>query len=266
MTESIKEKLYTRHLPEPLYIKGFVHNEGNCNYEIYLRELLNVSEFFQRKSGGEEYRKPDSEHNGQNDAQTERYELDFKLLEGPSLIEGKHLFSDVLRKIEGGVVVQSGSLREGVVTAANLDVAIRNISVDEVDSLINKVIPKPALGDRTSGNINTIIEYDLNRMFSSIAREKNIFLFRPLQFFLKPDEYNKAEKIKCLTEAVIDTYHSVVEYRKTRFYQYDTYFCCILDNEFVVLDMMNRGVICDCIPIAMCCTFIELWNKYCILY
>ena len=48
MTESIKEKLYTRHLPEPLYIKGFVHNEGNCNYEIYLRELLNASGFFQK--------------------------------------------------------------------------------------------------------------------------------------------------------------------------------------------------------------------------
>lgn len=43
-------------------------------------ELINNSSYFKSKSNGEKYKLPDSESNGENDANTRLYGLDFKLL------------------------------------------------------------------------------------------------------------------------------------------------------------------------------------------
>ena len=53
-------------LPAPYLIKNFVSDENNCNYEIYLLELLNESEWFCVRYP-EGFKKPVSESNGECD-------------------------------------------------------------------------------------------------------------------------------------------------------------------------------------------------------
>lgn len=68
------------YLPAPLIISKYVENKPNCNYEVYMRELLNVSKFFLEKSHQESYTAPDSEEKGQPDCISSSYNLDLKLL------------------------------------------------------------------------------------------------------------------------------------------------------------------------------------------
>ena len=51
-------------LPAPCLIKNSVNGENNCNYEIYLLELLNESKWF-RVRYPEGFIKPVSESNGE---------------------------------------------------------------------------------------------------------------------------------------------------------------------------------------------------------
>ena len=53
--------------------------------EDYLREMLNESSFFMDKTGGEKFHKPPEEAHGENDAVTENYEIDFKIVFSNSL-------------------------------------------------------------------------------------------------------------------------------------------------------------------------------------
>ena len=67
-------------LPAPLVNKGFVIGESNCNYEIYLRELLNNSPWFCERYPGV-FIEPISESHGENDAINDYYQLDLHLLQ-----------------------------------------------------------------------------------------------------------------------------------------------------------------------------------------
>ena len=83
MTE-INKKLRSGLLPAPMIITNYVEGDENCNYEKYLLEIVNASEMFRLLSGGKEYTAPDNEAHGENDANSEEYSLDFKLVESSS--------------------------------------------------------------------------------------------------------------------------------------------------------------------------------------
>lgn len=51
---SLKAKI----LGPELCIKNFIDNEPLCNYELYLLEFVNSSDFFSKKSDGEKYSRP----------------------------------------------------------------------------------------------------------------------------------------------------------------------------------------------------------------
>ena len=42
-------------LPAALICKNFIDGMDNCNYEIYLREVVNASAYFRDKANGKEY-------------------------------------------------------------------------------------------------------------------------------------------------------------------------------------------------------------------
>lgn len=44
-------------LPPQVIVKKYIENEKDCNYEVFLMELLNESAHFQQLSGGECYHK-----------------------------------------------------------------------------------------------------------------------------------------------------------------------------------------------------------------
>ena len=89
----INKKLRSSLLPAPMIIKNYVAGDENCNYEKYLLEIVNASEIFKLLSGGKEYTAPDNEAHGENDANSEEYSLDFKLMESSSYLEAYKQYS-----------------------------------------------------------------------------------------------------------------------------------------------------------------------------
>lgn len=50
------------------------------SYEDYLRDFVNCSSCFLKKSNGKLYKRPESEAHGEYDCASDEYKLDFKLL------------------------------------------------------------------------------------------------------------------------------------------------------------------------------------------
>ena len=63
-------------LPSEMIIKNYIHGDPDCNYERYLLEFVNASDFFRTKSGGDIYQSPESEENGQCDCIPTSYQLE----------------------------------------------------------------------------------------------------------------------------------------------------------------------------------------------
>ena len=47
-------------LPPEMIIKNYIHGDPDCNYEKYLLEFVNASDFFRVKSAGDIYQSPES--------------------------------------------------------------------------------------------------------------------------------------------------------------------------------------------------------------
>ena len=88
LNPNIDPRIKFKLLPSATIIKNFVDGESDCNYENYLLELLNNSSHF-KKRGQSLFSKPSNENNGQCDAISKNYEIDFKILKHKSLIKNR---------------------------------------------------------------------------------------------------------------------------------------------------------------------------------
>lgn len=79
---------YIKLLPTKMISKDEI-NDRRIDYEDYLTELVNFSHFFMELSNGEKFAKIIKQDNGQADIQTDRYELDFKLLVNQGFVNNK---------------------------------------------------------------------------------------------------------------------------------------------------------------------------------
>lgn len=105
MDASTSKALCWELLPAGLVMKDVVTGQGGNpmhDYEGWLRELINCSEAFLRKTGGEPFHAPVEEAHGEADAITERYSIDFKLVAGRSMLRA-------LRETSPQKVVVGGS-------------------------------------------------------------------------------------------------------------------------------------------------------------
>ena len=82
-------------------IKNFVKGEIVNNYEVYLHELINNSQWFSNKYPGG-FVAPTSEAHGECDAINEAYQLDFKLFVGKTTLQSLSEFSDQIVKSKDG--------------------------------------------------------------------------------------------------------------------------------------------------------------------
>lgn len=57
------------------------------SYEDYLRDFVNCSSYFLKKSNGKLYKKPESEAHGEYDCASDEYKLDFKLFASQSRLQ-----------------------------------------------------------------------------------------------------------------------------------------------------------------------------------
>lgn len=213
-------------LPAPLIIKNFVDGEINCNYEIYLLELVNTSEFFRSKSSSG-FNKPKSESNGESDALGDNYYLDFKLIASKTALQARSILSRQISKLGNGVIAcGSSKCPGGKVQATRLFAALRDCYLSDLIEI------------RKDNKKKQGIENDICTFLKSLEFKKNLLLFFPYEFtFDTPHTFE--EKIKNSIEGLNNDFKTSFMYRNQCSFQYETFFVYLCDDRFVICNVEN---------------------------
>lgn len=263
-TVGVNPYLCTTLLPPALFVKGFVANESRCNYESYLLEAMNSSSCFLSLSGGEMYVHPSSESDGEYDAVTEKYSIDFKLVEGNSLMEAKNLLAPGITKDSNGVICWHVSKKSYNTLAVYLNRALRRLGSDDI-SMIIKSDPKPIkINKRTEDNIDQQIEYELKMLVENLLTKKNLLLFLPETFsFVEGVSYGDDDAIRIIGQALEFDYRVVFDYRLRERSEYDTYMCCLYADYFLIYRNMDSKLeFVDKVSCSLCDTYNYLKREY----
>lgn len=235
-------------LPAPLIIKGFVHGEDICNYELYLLELINISKWFsQRYPGG--FQKPASESNGECDAINESYQLDFKPLASKTALQAGSIFSSQIYT-ENGVTSFCTSKVDSNIQTTRIFAAFRSLSLDDLIRLRNSTIKKYGIGN------------DVCAALKIFEVQKNVLLFFPYKFtFEKPHQYDVA--VKSITEALNHDFRTAFLFRNQYASGYDTFLTCIYGEAFLVYCVCDGELqLCDSVATHDIKTFTRLLERY----
>ena len=214
-------------LPPSTIITNFVEGESQCNYEIYLLELINESKYFKDKAKGA-YRRPDTESHGECDAISENYELDFKLLASSTYLQSKSiLYPSIKLDKKGGITYGQCKNPRGHIYATNINVAFRYRSLED----LKKMECSHLKYDK--------IDEDLCRVLNMMKVKKNIILF--FLFNFKIDNEVDIKKVdKLVTSALESDFQSLFLYREENTKQHDTYLVTLVFEMFYIYQVQSK--------------------------
>lgn len=239
----MNNELKYKRLSPIAYNNNFIKEDPLCNYEIYLLELINSSEYFLRISKGEKYSKPESEENGQDDAISTRYSIDFKLAESTTMIETKKVFSSSVNKLCDGVIIRGGSEKQGESIGTVLHGLLRQInSLEDIDNMLEIQSSYTKLEDRKEELQNQIILDDTKRFIKMLSKDKNLLLFMPLIFYMN-DDCDKAVAEDCIKEALYNDFGIAFRYRYERYSTKDIFLSCIFMDSLLIFKYENDKLI-----------------------
>lgn len=227
-------------LKSQLIIKNFVQGEPDCNCEIYLRELINQSKWFQEKFSCV-FSPPASESHGEYDAVGTTYSLDFKLFESKTKLQAKSILFPQIKTNGACTTWYVSKVTDGKIQASNLHVLFRHASLNELEEIFENHSKKQGL------------ENDTYEALDTLRTEKNILLFFPYQFSFG-ENISTDEALSSIAEGLNQDFSSAFSYRQKYAGQWDTYFTCIYNSRFLlfVLDKNQLHLIdsiaCDEIP------------------
>ena len=234
-------------LPAPYIIKNFVDGEDNCNYEIYLLELLNSSAWFSAHYPGG-FIKPSSEAHGECDAINQIYQIDFKLLASKTALQARSVLSNQIHKMGQGLISFGISkLPEGKIQTTRLFAAFRGKSLTDLYRIQENQIK--AYG----------VENDILTSLKMLETKKNLLLFFPYEVTF--DQYrNYAEAMESITEALTEDFHVAFEYRDNQIQsRYDTFMTCIYEDSFLIFSVKNQVLkLIDTVGTKKVSTFLRL--------
>lgn len=194
------------------FLQHFYYGDTQI-YESILCECINRSEKMREIGGGEFARITDQRH-GQNDAETNKYSLDFKLMVSSSLAELQSVSSEKVYEPIKGVRMISGGKQtsQRVVLLLN---ACRNINREKLDDC-------KKMNDAASKEVVRFYE-------KTLKKPKNLFIFLPAyvssvnQELPIPGQYNAIQK------DLSDTLGYIFDYRQEHQPKYDTYFSYVVN-------------------------------------
>ena len=203
----------------------------DLSYELFLLEVLNSSWYFMAKSCNKKYHSPESESHGENDAITEHYQLDFKLLVSQEMMKLK---SKSIPNINYSL------LDKGIIT------------IKEKDKIESKKVPNILfrLMNFNSEKNNS----DIQSLLDNLKKPKNLFIFFPYEF--NTNKLMSTNDMKRLLEV---TLHNVLKYRSSNQPNKDTYICVFLNNQFVIFEWINNELhLIDKVKEYFCPTYKDL--------
>lgn len=234
-------------LPTPYIITNFVGGEGNCNYEIYLRELLNSSAWFSAHYPGG-FTKPSSESNGECDAINQNYKIDFKLfVSTTSMCARSNLTSQVYKTKNGSIIWSQCKNSNWYGDIIILHAALREKPLEEFYKIRNKKTRKDS------------VEKDISIVLKKLETKKNLLLFFPYEFVF--DSFHSFdEAMKSISYALTGDFHVAFRYRECETQgQYDTFITCVYEHSFLIFKFENQCVqLIDSVKISDMPTFLQL--------
>ncbi|HEM2542537.1 TPA: hypothetical protein U0398_001600 [Streptococcus suis] len=250
LNPNIDSRINFRQLPPATIIKGFVNGECDCNYEVYLLELLNASPYF-KEIGKSEFHKPEDVNRGQCDAIADNYQIDFKLLLASSRLKASNLFSPSISKIGHGITaIRRSKKQDGEIEATQIHVAFRMRTLSDLLQVKN---------DFHSVR-KQYIEKDIVKVLNILEKQKNLLLFFPCIFNIE-DEISIQNLDEVLISALNYDFSSLFSYRSYKMGEFDTYFLTIVREKFYIFKIVDsklsliEKIDCSDIP-----TFIKLKN------
>lgn len=217
------EKLVIQSLPAAVVIKNFVKNEKNSNYEIFLLEYLNKSKFFQEKSGNTNYISPSNESNGECDAITPKFQIDFKLLASASFLQGIQETSNSILSHSPGLVFY-GNPRTTEKEYRLTWIHSLNIlkTVEEFWHILLENKRKKENSD----------DYDILNVLKALKKKKNLLLFCPIKLSF--------EKEICFREATDEIgdffmhyFNKLAQFRE-QVSNKETFILAVYNNDFLL--------------------------------
>lgn len=233
-------------LPEYLIIHNFVKGVDYCNYEKYLIELLNNSNYF-LQLGKSEFRQPKTESKGENDAIADNYSLDFKLAASTSLLQAKSILTPQV--FTNGAFTLHGVSKtpNGSVKSVWLHTALRDKKLDDLEAIRNK----------ETRNCN-FIEKDIQSFLKVLETNKNILLFIPYEFSFD-NKISFENAVNSINEGIRTDFSISCKYRTRIVINKDTFFCCIYDSNMLFFRFScDELLLIDCVPLASSQTYQRL--------
>lgn len=264
-TKDINQHLQSKLLPPALYKKYFVTNEPRCNYEDYLREAINSSNFFLELSAGEKYSAPITESHGECDAISERYKLDFKLAEGNSKIEAKSLLEPGITKLANGAAIWHTSKVNGKTTALHLNRMLRKLnSTNDISTILASVAENIKFSKRTEENIEQQGLYEIKILAEKLLTKKNLLFFLPEIFsFVDEISYGYNEAIDIIGKALEYDFSIAFDFRNQENPGFDTYICCIYNEQFLFYSYKDKHLsFIESVKCFQCETYEYLYVQY----
>lgn len=222
-------------LPAPLICKGFISGMDDCDYELYLREVVNASTYLKGRSNGEVYTAPPDESHGEWDCISERYSLDFKLIASETALRARNLFSSGIHKMAEGVTVYtvpkitSDNPRYKPIRATRIFAALRSMDIADLKQTRNS--KQKAQG----------IETDIKALLETLETQKHILMFFPYEFFTETDN-DFPTVVSEVTEVLSQDFSEAFKYRKEVAPEFDAYFVFIYAGQFVIMELCENAL------------------------
>ena len=170
------KSLVAKLLPSEFVIKNFIKGEKDCNYEKYLMDFVNASNYFLNKSNGIGFVAPLSEEDGQCDCISESYQMDFKLIASKTALQARSILCARKSLIAKGVVAIGTPIRKkGSIEATYIYAALRDYNLDSLCELKKKHPKRQG------------IENDIAEFLETLETEKNLLLYFPYEFMFGND-------------------------------------------------------------------------------
>ena len=211
-------------LPPEMIIKNYIHGDPDCNYEKYLLEFVNASDFFRVKSDGDIYQSPESEENGQCDCISTSYQFDFKLIASKTALQARSILYPSKTEIVKGIIVTSEpKVKNGSIKATRIHAALRGYDFEGLRELRITAIKKQG------------VENDLIELLETLETRKNLLLFFPYKFQFKT-KHEFLIGITQIQNALNSDFRCAMQYRTHEVgADFDTYVAFIYDDRIVFM-------------------------------
>lgn len=224
------KSLIARLLPSELVIKDFVYGDADCNYEKYLLEFVNASEFFRVKSNGGLYQAPMREDDGQCDCISTHYHMDFKLIASKTVLQARSILCARKTVIAKSITAVGAPVKkDGQIKATRIFAALRDYNLKGLYELRNNP-------DKKQG-----VENDIYELLTTLETKKNLLLFFPYEFIFD-NKYELDEGIPQIVNALNNDFGESMKYRRLEGSGNDTYIAFIFNENIVFLQECADGL------------------------